>query len=49
MKPKNLDSFPSEDGHIESILIGFDQVKVSFQTWDSKKLWKYSKQAQTLK
>lgn len=38
MEPKKLDSFPSEDGHIESILIGFDKVKVSFQTWDSKKL-----------
>lgn len=32
------DSFPAEDGHIESILIGVDQVKVSFQTWDSRKL-----------
>lgn len=32
------DSFPAEDGHIESVLIGVDQVKVSFQTWDSRKL-----------
>ena len=32
------DSFPAEDGHIESILIGVDQVKISFQTWDSRKL-----------
>lgn len=32
------DSFPAEDGHIESILIGVDQAKVSFQTWDSRKL-----------
>ena len=32
------DSFPAEDGHIESILIGVDQVKISFQTWDCKKL-----------
>ncbi len=32
------DSFPAADGHIESILIGVDQVKISFQTWDSKKL-----------
>ena len=32
------DSFSAEDGHIESILIGVDQVKVSFQTWDSRKL-----------
>ncbi|MDE6627180.1 MAG: hypothetical protein K2K56_12525 [Lachnospiraceae bacterium] len=32
------ESFPAADGHIESILIGVDQVKISFQTWDSKKL-----------
>ena len=32
------DSFPAEDGHIESILLGVDQAKVSFQTWDSRKL-----------
>ena len=32
------DSFPAEDGHIESVLIGVDQVKVSFQTWDSRNL-----------
>ena len=35
---RKKDSFPAEDGHIESILIGVDQVKVSFQTWDSRKL-----------
>ncbi len=29
--------FPAEDGHIESILIGAGQVKVSFQTWDARK------------
>ncbi|MCI8297826.1 MAG: hypothetical protein HFG22_18515 [Lachnospiraceae bacterium] len=29
--------FPAEDGHIESILIGVGQVKVSFQTWDARK------------
>lgn len=38
MEIEKKDNFPSEDGHIESILIGVDQVKVSFQTWDSKKL-----------
>lgn len=38
MKIEKRDSFPAEDGHIESILIGVDQVKVSFQTWDSRKL-----------
>ena len=38
MEIEKKDSFPAEDGHIESILIGVDQVKISFQTWDSKKL-----------
>lgn len=38
MEIEKKDSFPAEDGHIESILIGVDQVKVSFQTWDSRKL-----------
>ncbi len=38
MGRKRLDSFPAEDGHIESILIGVDKVKISFQTWDSRKL-----------
>ena len=38
MKIERKDSFAAEDGHIESILIGVDQVKISFQTWDSKKL-----------
>ena len=38
MTIEKRDSFPAEDGHIESILIGVDQVKVSFQTWDSRKL-----------
>lgn len=33
-----LDSFPVADGHIESILIGAWQVKISFQTWDSRQL-----------
>lgn len=36
MKERN--SFPACDGHIESILIGYRMVKVSFQTWDAKKL-----------
>lgn len=35
---KELQQFPECDGHIESILIGYRMVKVSFQTWDTKKL-----------
>ncbi len=35
---KKLDSFPAEDGHIESILIGVWDVKVSFQDWRGRKL-----------
>lgn len=38
MEIERKDSFPAEDGHIESILIGTDQVKISFQTWDARKL-----------
>lgn len=38
MEIEERDSFPAEDGHIESILIGVDQVKISYQTWDSRKL-----------
>ena len=38
MEIERKDNFAAEDGHIESILIGVDQVKISFQTWDSKKL-----------
>ncbi len=34
MEIEKKNSFPAEDGHIESIWIGVDQVKVSFQTWD---------------
>ena len=30
--------FSSNDGHIESIIIGVCQVKVSFQTWDGTQL-----------
>ena len=33
-----LDSFPSEDEHIESVLIGCNDTKVSFQTWNGKAL-----------
>ena len=33
-----LSSFPAEDGHIESVLIGVQEVKVSFQEWRGKKL-----------
>ncbi len=35
---KKLDYFPVEDGHIESILIGCSDVKISFQTWNEKAL-----------
>lgn len=35
---KELKSFSECDGHIESILIGWRIVKVSFQTWSAKKL-----------
>lgn len=35
---RELKNFPECDGHIESILIGLRVVKVSFQTWDSRKL-----------
>lgn len=35
---KELKSFSECDGHIESILIGCRTVKVSFQTWNAKKL-----------
>ncbi len=33
-----LSSFPAEDGHIESVLIGVQEVKVSFQKWRGKNL-----------
>ncbi len=33
---KELKSFSECDGHIESILIGWRIVKVSFQTWSAK-------------
>lgn len=33
-----LDSFPAEDGHIESILIGVQVIKVSFRDWKGRKL-----------
>ena len=32
------ESFSAEDGHIESIVIGVDQIKVSFQTWDARQM-----------
>lgn len=35
---KELKNFPECDGHIESIVIGCSSVKVSFQTWDCRKL-----------
>lgn len=35
---KKLDSFPAEDGHIESVLIGVQEVKVSFQDWRGRQL-----------
>lgn len=38
MEINRLDCFPAEDGHIESVLIGVEKVKVSFQTWDTRML-----------
>lgn len=35
---KELNGFSECDGHIESILIGCRTVKVSFQTWNAKRL-----------
>ena len=35
---KELKNFPECDGHIESVLIGCRIAKVSFQTWNAKKL-----------
>ena len=35
---KKLDSFPAEDGHIESVLIGVQIIKVSFQDWKGRRL-----------
>ncbi len=37
-KIKRLDSFAAEDGHIESVLIGVQEVKVSFQDWRGRQL-----------
>lgn len=33
-----LTDFSPNDGHIESVVIGVDQVKVSFQTWNCQEL-----------
>lgn len=38
MEINRLDCFPAEDGHIESVLIGVEKVKMSFQTWDTRML-----------
>lgn len=35
---RELADFSSHDGHIESIVIGAEQVKVSFQTWNCMEL-----------
>lgn len=35
---KKIDSFPAADGHIESILMGAWQMKISFHTWNGRKL-----------
>lgn len=37
-KSIKIDQFPSDDGHIESVLIGCETVKVSFQTWNMRAL-----------
>lgn len=35
---KRIKNFPAEDGLIESIVIGWRIAKISFQTWDSRRL-----------
>lgn len=35
---RELKNFDACDGHIESVLIGCQTAKVSFQKWDAKKL-----------
>lgn len=35
---RKLEAFPAEDGHIESVLVGVQEVKVSFQDWKGRKL-----------
>lgn len=35
---KELSDFSPHDGHIESIVVGVGQVKISFQTWNCAKL-----------
>lgn len=35
---KKLDSFAPEDGHIESVLVGVQELKVSFQDWRGRQL-----------
>lgn len=35
---KKLESFAPEDGHIESVLVGVQELKVSFQDWRGKQL-----------
>lgn len=35
---RELSDFSSQDGHIESVVVGVGQVKVSFQTWNCVEL-----------
>ncbi len=35
---KQIEAFSCEDGHIESIIIGAEQAKVSFRTWEGRGL-----------
>ena len=35
---KEVSTFSPHDGHIESVVIGVEQVKVSFQTWNCLEL-----------
>ena len=35
---REIDTFSPHDGHIESVVIGIGQAKVSFQTWDCREL-----------
>ncbi len=35
---RKLDSFTAEDGHIESVLVGEENMKVSFLDWKERKI-----------
>lgn len=35
---RKINTLNASDGHIESILIGYGQVKICFQTWDRRRV-----------